>query len=364
MNNSFIIFAGGTGGHVLPAVSFGNYLIENGFKCLLITDIRGKKYLKLFKGKIKVINASHLSGNFYFKFIALLKLFIGFVESFFIILSSKPRFAISFGSYASLPPCLVIKFLKNILKINFFIHEQNSVIGRSNKFFIQNSSKFFVNFNKNYKIKQKYKSKIQIVGLPKLNNNSNTNTDLIFKMTSKFNIFIYGGSQGSIKINKFFEKLLNRLNDFNLKKFFFVIQAPSIYFDELILNIKKYQIEYELRDFYFDLQPLLKNTDLIISRSGAGTINDIISNKIPSIQIPLPSAKDNHQYENAKFLVEKKCAILINQDNIDIEKAYNFIIKIYEDEKLKRNIKNKLNQETILDTNRIMLDSIKYEIHK
>ena len=111
MNNSFVIFTGGTGGHVLPAVSFGNYLIKNGFKCVLITDIRGRKYAKLFKGEIKVINASHLSGNYNFKILALVKLLIGFFESLFLILTIKPRFTISFGSYASIPPSFVVKFL-------------------------------------------------------------------------------------------------------------------------------------------------------------------------------------------------------------------------------------------------------------
>ncbi len=66
MHNSFVIFSGGTGGHVLPAVFFGNYLISNGYRCVLITDNRGKKYSNQFKGKVKTINASHLTGGFFF----------------------------------------------------------------------------------------------------------------------------------------------------------------------------------------------------------------------------------------------------------------------------------------------------------
>ena len=81
MHNIFVIFTGGTGGHVLPSVSFGNHLIDNGLKCILITDARGKKYTNQFKGKVKTINASHLTGGFFFKIIALIKLFFGFYQS-------------------------------------------------------------------------------------------------------------------------------------------------------------------------------------------------------------------------------------------------------------------------------------------
>ena len=90
-------------------VSFGNYLIDNGYECILITDLRGQKYTNQFKGKIKTISASHLTGGFFFKIIGLVKLFKGFCQSFLFLLKLRPQIALSFGSYASLPPsfCLL-----------------------------------------------------------------------------------------------------------------------------------------------------------------------------------------------------------------------------------------------------------------
>ena len=110
-----------------------------------------------------------------------------------------------------------------------------------------------------------------------------------------------------------------------------------------------------------NLSELLENTDLIISRCGAGTINDIIYYKIPSILIPLPSAKDNHQYENAIFLSKQDCGIIMNQDNFDLYKAFNFIRLILKDNTKKNQIKEKLNKKIIYDTNKLMLDLIKNE---
>ena len=60
---NYLIISGGTGGHVIPAVNFGNFIIENGYDCFLLVDQRGKKYTNKFKGKIKIINSSNFSNN-------------------------------------------------------------------------------------------------------------------------------------------------------------------------------------------------------------------------------------------------------------------------------------------------------------
>jgi len=362
MHNIIVIFTGGTGGHVLPSVSFGNYLIDNGYKCILITDDRGKKYTNQFKGKVKTIKASHLTGGFIFKTIGLVKLCMGFFQSFLFILKLRPQVALSFGSYASLPPSFAIKILKKFIKLNFYIHEQNSIIGKSNRYLIKNANKIFVNFEKDYKLKNKYRKKIHVVGMPTLKKNiRNYNSDSILKNNKKYTFFLYGGSQGSIPILKCFEKILTVFTSDELNDIFFVIQCPDIYFKDLKKNIKKFNIKYEIKDFFENLSELLENTDLIISRCGAGTINDIIYYKIPSILIPLPSAKDNHQYENATFLSKQDCGVIMNQDDFDSNKALNFIRLILKDNNKRKQIKEKLNKYTIYDTNSLMLNLIKNE---
>ena len=172
---------------------------------------------------------------------------------------------------------------------------------------------------------------------------------------------MYGGSQGSIPILKCFEKILTVFTSDELNDIFFVIQCPDIYFKDLKKNIKKFNIKYEIKDFFENLSELLENTDLIISRCGAGTINDIIYYKIPSILIPLPSAKDDHQYENATLLSKLDCGIIMNQEDFDSNKALNFIRLILKDNNKRKQIKEKLNKYTIYDTNSLMLNLIKNE---
>ncbi len=198
--------------------------------------------------------------------------------------------------------------------------------------------------------------------MPKRNvNKISSNLDFLLKKSKKFKFFLYGGSQGSVPIIKCFEKILSGLNQDELKNIFFIIQCPNIYLKDLKNNLNKFNIEYKINDYFENLNELLKNTDLIISRCGAGTINDIISNQIPSILIPLPSAKDNHQYENAIFLSKLDCGIIMNQNNFDLDKALNFVRLILKDNIKRNQIKEKLNQKKIYDTNKLMLDLIKDE---
>ena len=320
-------------------------------------------YCNSFDGKIKIISASHLSGNLFHNTTGVIKLFFGFCDSLIFIFKLKPLIGISFGSYASLPPCFAIKIFKFFYKINFYIHEQNSIIGRSNKYFVKNANKIFVNFKKDYKINKQYIHKINIVGIPRLIKKDKSNNKIILtKIKNKFTIFLYGGSQGSIPLLECFEKLLLKLQYNDFERIFFIIQCPDHYINSFKNKILKYNIKFEINDFFENLPALLENTDLILSRCGAGTINDIISNKIPSILVPLPSAKDNHQFENAKYLFKKKCGIILDQNNFNSEEAYQFIQKFLIDTNQINKIKEILNKEKILDTNNIMLNLIKNEI--
>ena len=143
MNKKIIICTGGTGGHVIPAINLGNYLLHKGYDCRLILDKRGYIYSKTFNGKIYIINSSHLSGNIFLKFKSLITLIFCFFKSFILFIKIKPTKCISFGSYATFMPLLSVLILKLLFKINIYIHEQNSVIGKVNLFFCLTLNIFF-----------------------------------------------------------------------------------------------------------------------------------------------------------------------------------------------------------------------------
>ena len=96
-------------------------------------------------------------------------------------------------------------------------------------------------------------------------------------------------------------------------------------------------------------------------RSGAGTINDLINYKIPAIICPLPEAKDNHQYENAKILSSINSAIIVNRNKIKDDEIISFINKLANDKNFKKNLKENINKIEIRNANKLMWNFIKNE---
>ena len=169
MKENFLLITGGTGGHVIPAKNFANYLSIKNINCTIITDKRGYKYFDNYNGKIYIISSSNLNGNIIFKIFGIFQILLGLIQSFIIIFLLKPSHSISFGSYASFSPMLSCMVFKPFYKVKLYIHEQNSIIGRTNKFFLNFTNKLFLNFDIKSKINSKFKDKIFVVGFPENN---------------------------------------------------------------------------------------------------------------------------------------------------------------------------------------------------
>ena len=119
------------------------------------------------------------------------------------------------------------------------------------------------------------------------------------------------------------------------------------------------KLDFKIEEFYYNIGEILSYADLAITRAGAGTINDLIIHNIPSIIMPLPYSINNHQYYNAKFLSDKNAAILIDENNFDVNINSN-ILKELIINKNKRNLMIKeLSKIHIPSANMIMLSKIK-----
>jgi UDP-N-acetylglucosamine--N-acetylmuramyl-(pentapeptide) pyrophosphoryl-undecaprenol N-acetylglucosamine transferase len=353
-NNNILICTGGTGGHVIPAVNFGNYLILQGYRCSLMLDKRGIKYANNFKGNIISIQSSHLSGSFYFKFKSTFSLFIGFIQSIFYIVKIIPRHCISFGSYASFTPLLISIFFKFIKKIDIHIHEQNSVMGRVNLFFSPYSKNIFTNFEHINNIKKEFYHKTYHVGFPSLAKNKIL-FDKLDINKEKIIIFIYGGSQGSIPIIEYFLLMFNELTKKEIEKIKLIIQSPYQLTEKIKETLTKLNAEYQLKDYYNNIHEILKKTDLAITRAGAGTINDLIVYQIPSILFPLPHSMNNHQIKNAEYLESKQCAIIMHENIFDKNKNLEILRNLINDITKRTIMKKALNNIPVPNANELML---------
>ena len=353
MSNNIVLITGGTGGHVIPAENFGNYLISKNFNCTIFIDNRGLKYLNKFKGNIRVIESYTINKNFFINIIHIIKIFIGFLKSFIIISKLKPNRVISFGSYASLPPLMACLVLKLFFNIKIFIHEQNSIVGRVNKLFLKLAYKIFLNFNIKEKLRKEYHSKSFIVGTPE-NINLNYNNKTIPHVNKAFTIFVYGGSQGSEYLINFITHLIDLIEDDQIKQFNFIIQSPKNLISKIKEHFNTLEYNFIIQEYFNNMDSILKKTSLVISRAGAGTINDLIEYNIPSILIPLPFSKDNHQYQNALILKKLNLAIIINEKENEYYKAKEYIYEIFQNKKKLTKILEDFQNIKINNTNELM----------
>ena len=353
MKKNFLLITGGTGGHVIPAKNFANYLSIKNINCTIITDKRGYKYFDNYSGKIYVISSSNLNGNIIFKIFGIFKILLGLIQSFIIIFLLKPSHTISFGSYASFSPMLSCIVFKPFYKVKLYIHEQNSIIGRTNKFFLNFTNKLFLNFDIKSKINSKFKDKIFVVGSPENSFKKNFNISNI-NSESKFTIFISGGSQGSEFVSNFATNLIKIIDNEKIIKAKFIFQCSKNLIkkqEEKLRNIKSPII---LKDFFINIDEILANVNLAICRAGAGTIIDLINFKLPSILIPLPSSKDNHQFFNAKILAKHDLAIIIDQNNDDLDRAKRHIYETYSNEKKIESMNKKFDMIQVKNSNTLI----------
>ena len=356
--NNLVLFSGGTGGHVIPAVNFGNYMIDQGYSCVLFLDKRGLQYSKEFKGKIINIKSAHLSGNIFHKCKSIFLLFLGFIQSFYYLLLFKPSHCIAFGSYATFMPLAVTSILGMLKITKIYLHEQNSIIGKVNLFFLPFAKNIFVNFKDIKNLKLKYIKKIYHVGLPSNDNIFLKKRNVKINQEKKIKIFVYGGSQGSINLNSGVLRILKKLPDNYHKKLFIMFQCPEKQILEIKSELKNLNIEFKIKDFFYNIHETLLLCDILVARSGAGTINDIIKCQIPSILIPLPQSIHNHQYINAKYLVSKKAANLIEEKDLGLDVAYNTFKELFEDINKRITMIKKLQEINILDANDLMIKKI------
>ena len=354
IKKNYLLITGGTGGHVIPAVNFGNFLIDNGYKCYLLIDQRGLKYATSFKGEKKIISASHLSRNIIGKFYALILLIFGFFQSLKYIIIIRPSSCVAFGSYASFMPLCVLCFFKFFSKTKIYLHEQNSVLGKVNSFFVPFVNKVFLNFDDTLKLNHKYKLKSFRVGLPSNHMINYKNRKIIVKDTIINKLFICGGSQGAINLNKKILHLLSQLPQYLLNKFQISIQCPVNQIKEIKEYLEKISTPYELKSFFVNFEEKLYETDLLISRAGAGTINDVILTQTPTIFIPLPSSTNQHQFYNANYLNNKNAAVIIAENELNSNESMLIIKKFISEIEPRSNLIKNLQKINIFDTNQLI----------
>ena len=353
MKRKILISTGGSGGHVVPATILYEQL-KNQFEIFISTDNRGIKFLDKNKYNFEIFNVIPISKNIFvlpFQFFLIIYLII---KSIFFLRKRKIDILISTGGYMSLPLCLASKFLN----IKLFLFEPNMVLGRSNKFFIKSCEKIFCYSNKIKNFPDKYMNKINVI--PALLRKKFYKVEKAENIKGNVNLLVIGGSQGA----KIFDRLIKTSIIELSKKYTLKIyqQTDLINFENLKKFYKDNNINNELFDFNEDISNLMSKANICLTRAGASTLAELVFLNLPFLAIPLPTSKDNHQFENAFFYNKIGCNWIINQNEINDETITNKLVNIIDnkDEYLikKINMKNFSYQNTWNNINQKIISVI------
>ncbi len=350
---NILISTGGSGGHVIPATILYEHLKKD-FNIFMSSDNRGVEFLDKDKFNVKIINVPKISKNIFLLPFQIFSIFILTLKSLFFLKEKKIEIIISTGGYMSLPLCIASK----ILNLKLFLFEPNMVLGRSNSLFINSCKKIFC-YSENIKnFPKKFKKNISVI--PTLLRKEFYLSKKANDISEEIKLLVIGGSQGARIFDTIIQDSVLELSKKYILKVFH--QASTENFDNLKNFYYKNNIENELFNYNDNILKFMSQSNICITRAGASTLAELIFLNLAHITIPLPSAKDNHQFENALFYKNKGCSWIINQNETNkknlTEKLFNIIENKSEYSDKKKNMKNFNYQNTWNNINQKIITTI------
>ncbi len=308
-----IISAGGTGGHIYPALAIINKIKEHepnseflyiGTHNRMEKDIVPKKGIPFESIEIYGFNRQKLLKNFKVAYC----LFKSKRKCRKLIKDFNPDIVIGVGGYVTVP---VVSCAKK-LGYRTFIHEQNSVPGKANIYL----SKFVDKIGISMKSTEKDfpKEKVVFTGNPCSEDavkKTPMNKSELGLSDNKKLVLIVMGSLGASTVNKVMVETLPRVRK-DAYEIVFVTGKQE--YDEIKKN--NFPDNVKVVPYIDGMTALMKKTDLMITRAGASTLSEIIALRIPSILIPSPYVPNNHQYINAMDLVNAKAADILEEKDL------------------------------------------------
>jgi len=282
------ITGGGTGGHLMIAQSLLEESVKRGHNVIFIGSLKGQDR-RYFEDEVMLKKAFFLdttgvvNQKGFKKFVALFRVFRAFLKARKILKEHNIDAVYSVGGFSAAPA----SFASLSLKVPLFIHEQNAITGRLNSLLRPFATSFV----------SAYEPTCSIKGYP---------VKSVFLQTAHVRkelktIIFLGGSHGAMAINNLALSVAKVLDDMGVK---IVHQAGESDFERVKKEYEKLHVDVELYGFTKDLPELINKADFAISRAGASTLWELSSNGCPAFYVPYPYAASNHQFYNAKFVVD------------------------------------------------------------
>lgn len=309
-----LLAAGGTGGHLFPAEALGVALMKRGWRVRLVTDARALKYSGLFSREmIDVVPSETLRSR---NPVALartgLMLAAGTGIALNLMRTLKPAAVVGFGGYPTLPPLVAAR----LFGVPTLIHDSNAVMGRANRLLSGYVSAIATSLPGVLDRDPQLSKKTTTTGTP-MRPAILAAAAVPYaepSLAGPLRLLVVGGSQGARIMADIVPPAIERLEPALWNRLVLTQQVRDEDMARVRAVYDKLKIKVELAPFFSDLPARLASSQLVVSRSGAGTVAELGAIGRPSILVPLPGALDQDQFANAGVLVEAGGAIRLSQD--------------------------------------------------
>jgi UDP-N-acetylglucosamine--N-acetylmuramyl-(pentapeptide) pyrophosphoryl-undecaprenol N-acetylglucosamine transferase len=329
-DKNLLITGGGTGGHLYPAIAAIEYIMREypGVGITFIGSSRGsgRKLVSDMGMEFYTVRARGFpgGGSIFKKAAGYLKFFTDLVPGFFkalgILRKKKIDMVLGMGGYICAPVLLAAMTRRT----GFAIHEQNYIPGRLNRLFSGRARYVFTSFEDTKKFLNEKADNIIYCGNPvreavKRSGELTPDYKKWGLSHGKFTITAFGGSLGARKINESVLELQKKISPGNDIQVLLI--SGERFYDSIKDRLKKVEknksIPVKVYPYIHEIEEVYRITDLVIARAGANTVFETAAAGIPSILIPYPSAIDDHQTYNARYLQQQGISVLIEDKHLE-----------------------------------------------
>lgn len=316
---TLMVMAGGTGGHVYPAMAVADHLHAQGWRIVwLVTE--GGMENRLIAGKdyrIAIIQMRGVRGKGVLRWFTLpLQLLVACTQSFSALRRYRPNVVLGMGGFAAFPGGLMAWLLRRPL----VVHEQNSIAGLTNRSLSHFAKKVLAAFPSAFGrrallVGNPVRAEISALPAPQ---------QRFSEHSGALRLLVVGGSLGAQVLNEVVPQALAQLPAEARPQV--IHQAGAKHIDALQANYQAAGVAADTRAFIDDMAAMYGWADLVICRAGALTIAELSVAGVASVLVPFPHAVDDHQTHNANYLADAGAAVLLPQPELTVPALLNILV--------------------------------------
>jgi UDP-N-acetylglucosamine--N-acetylmuramyl-(pentapeptide) pyrophosphoryl-undecaprenol N-acetylglucosamine transferase len=332
-----ILTGGGTGGHIFPALALARHIqeLQPDSEILYIGTEKGLEHDIVPKAginfrTIEVTGLKRKLGIDTFRTFVTLRR--GMKQARQILKEFRPDVVIGTGGYV----CAPVVYGAAKMKIPTIIHEQNAIPGLTNKLLARYADVVAVSFPSTERLFKRAKH-VVITGNPRASevkrlpeSEAKSSIRSLELKDNQKTVLVFGGSRGARPINDAVLSMLRKVEKEQAFQLIFV--TGTAHYEQVMEACRNAGVGksgwVSIQPFVYDMPKLLSAVDLIVSRAGASTLAEITAIGVPCILIPSPYVANNHQYHNAKWLVDHGAGVMIEESNLTSDRLYQEIVKI------------------------------------